>query len=83
MSAWQSLNEGDFWKKVRELDLAVHSSERDAWTIDERSFGIRIFMRPGPKICAQDLDSGAIGIGDDGGEAIAALRSRVPSDIEA
>jgi hypothetical protein len=80
MSAWQSLNEDDFWKKVRELDLAVHSSEWDAWTPDERSFGLRLFTRPGQKICAQDLDSGAIGIGGNGGEAVAVLRSMVASN---
>ena len=77
MSAWQNLNEDDFWKKVRELELAVHASEWDAWTPDERSFGLRLFTRPGNKICAQDLDSGAIGIGGNGGEAVAALRSIV------
>ena len=77
MSAWQSLNEEDFWKKVRELDLAVHASEWEAWTPDERTFGLRLFTRPGNKICVQDLDSGTIGVGGNGGEALAALREKI------
>ena len=82
MSVWQRLNEDDFWKKVRELDLAVHSSEWDAWTPEERSFGLRIFTRPENKICVQDLDSGAIGIGGNSEQAVAALRSMVaPNEV--
>ena len=42
MSAWQSLNEDDFWKKVRELALAVHASEWDACDDD-----LRLWYYPG------------------------------------
>jgi hypothetical protein len=74
MSAWRNLTDGEIWQK----DPVIHSSESDPWTNTERNLGIRIFARPGQKICAEDLDSGFIGIGNFGSEAIASLRSKFP-----
>ena len=72
MATWQNLNENEVRRRI-----PAHPSEHTPWTEDERHLGLRIFRRPGQKTCAEDLESGLIGIGRNGGEALTDLRGKV------
>lgn len=83
MSTWQNLNEHDLGMKLRQLQPRYHSPENDlSWTDDEINLGLRMIARPEGGIYVQDYDSRVSCIRENGGEAIAALRSMIPSDSE-